>query len=462
MILNCHPERSIAQRCVVEGRAALLLVAFTGLLPGCGGNAPSAVTPSATAVAAPYVQHVVIVIQENRSFDNLFSGFPGADAPGFGYAGNRRIELRATPLQNPGNIENNWRDAIGGWNHGKMNGFEVEHFYGGQRDYAYARVPRAETSPYWAMASRYVLADRMFPTEFGPSFTAHLSLIAANTLISQAPLAEVDAPSRIPWGCDAPAHTRSFTLDVRRVERFNGPFPCFDDFPTIADRLDAAHVSWKYYAPSLRHIGGQVWSEFNSIRGVRYGPDWANVVSPQTNILRDVGAGALANVSWVVPDWEDSDHTGSGGDGGPSWVTSIVNAVGESPYWSSSAVVVLWDDWGGWYDDAPPPQLDFRGLGIRVPCIVISPFARVAAGKRAGYVSHTQYEFGSVLKFVEEVFNLPPVGPPSRGFTDTRAASLMDVFDFTKPARAFVPIRAKYPAAHFLNERPSLVPPDDD
>ena len=435
---------------------------LAGLLLGCGGNAPSAVTPSATAVAAPYVQHVVIVIQENRSFDDLFSGFPGADAPRFGYAGSRRIELRETSLQDPGNIENNWRDAIGGWNHGKMNGFEVEHFYGGRRDYAYARVPRNETAPYWSMASRYVLADRMFPTEFGPSFTAHLSLIAANTLISQAPLAEVDAPSRIPWGCDAPARTRTFTLDVRRVERFNGPFPCFDDFPTIASRLDAARVSWKYYAPSLRHIGGQVWSEFNSIRGVRYGPDWSNVISPQTNILRDVAAGALANVSWVVPDWKDSDHTGSGGDGGPSWVASIVNAVGESPYWNSTAVVVLWDDWGGWYDDVPPPQRDFRGLGIRVPCIVISPYARVAIGKRAGYVSHTQYEFGSVLKFVEEVFNLPPVGPPSRGFTDTRAASLMDVFDFMQAPRAFVPVRAKYPASHFLNERPSLVPPDDD
>ena len=458
----CHPERRIAKRCVVEG-PRIIVAALALACAACGaGSAPGAVMPLATPGAAPRIQHVVIIVQENRSFDNLFSGFPGADAPAFGYAGNQRIVLRERRLQDPGNIENNWRDAIGGWDHGKMDGFEVEHFYGGPRDYAYARVPRNQSAPYWAMASRYVLADRMFPTEFGPSFTAHLSLIAANTDITPAPLAEVDAPTNIPWGCDAPAHARSFTLDVRRVERSGGPFPCFDDFPTIADRLDDAHVTWKYYAPTLRHIGGQVWSEFDSIRSVRFGADWANVISPQTQILRDVPAGKLANVSWVVPDWQDSDHTGSGGDGGPSWVSAIVNAVGESPYWNSTAIVVLWDDWGGWYDDVPPPQLDFRGLGIRVPCIVISPYAKIAAGRRAGYVSHAQYEFGSVLKLVEQTFGLPAVGSPARGFTDTRAESLMNVLDFTQRPRAFVPIPAKYPASHFLHERPSYTPPDEE
>jgi len=445
----------------MSSRLAFAL-AFALATSACTGSVPSVTTPLQTPVPAPSIQHVVIVIQENRSFDNMFSGFPGADAPDYGYANDRRITLRETPLQDPGNIENNWRDAIGGWNGGKMNGFEVEHFYGGPRDYAYARVPRSESAPYWAMASRYVLADRMFPTEFGPSFTSHLSLIAANTLISQKPLAEVDAPSFTPWGCDAPKQTRSFTIDADREERFNGPFPCFDNFPTIADTLDAAHLSWKYYAPTLRHIGGEVWSEFDSVHSVRYGPDWKNVISPQSQILRDVSSGTLARVSWVVPDWEDSDHTGSGGDGGPSWVASIVNAIGHSQYWKSTAIVVLWDDWGGWYDNVPPPQRDFRGLGVRVPCIVISPYARIARGQRAGYVSHTQYEFGSVLKLVEEIFSLPPIGPASRGFTDARAASLMDVFDFTQQPRPFAAIPAKYPASHFLHERPSLVPPDDD
>jgi phospholipase C len=439
----------------------LLLCVFAG----CSNHLSGVPLPATTPVAAPtpqYVQHVVIVVQENRSFDNLFSGFPGADAPTFGYAGKRKLMLHETRLENRGNIENNWRDSIGSWNRGKMNGFEVEHFYGGPPNYAYARVPRSQSAPYWAMAQQYVLADHMFPMQFGPSFTSHLSLIAANTLISPAPVAEVDAPDRLPWGCDAPAQTRSFTLSEKRVERYNGPFPCFSNFPTIAGTLDTAHVSWKYYAPSLGHIGGQVWSEFSAIRNVRYGPDWANVISPQTQILRDVPRGALGDVSWVVPDWQDSDHTGSGYDRGPSWVASIVNAIGRSAYWKSTAVIVVWDDWGGWYDNVPPPQRDFRGLGIRVPCIIISPYARIAGGRKAGYVSHTQYEFGSVLKFVEQLYGLPAIGPPSLGFTDTRAASLTDSFDFTQPPRAFVPIPALYPPSRFLNERPSFKPPDDD
>jgi phospholipase C len=445
-------------------RVRVSFVVFAAaIVSGCGGSATSPPAPSPqTSAAGHYIKHIVIVIQENRSFDNMFSGFPGADAPAFGYAGTTRLALRPIPLEDPGDIENNWRDAIAGWNHGRMDGFEHEHFYGGPRDFAYAYVPRRESAPYWTMARRYVLADRMFPLEFGPSYTAHLSLIAANTDIKPTPIAEVDAPDTLKWGCEAPPGTRTFTLDTKRIERFNGPFPCYKNFPTIADRLDAAGISWRYYAAPLSAVAGKVWSEFSSIDETYYGSDWSNVISPQTRILNDVENGTLAAVSWVTPDWKDSDHTGSGYNRGPSWVTAVVNAIGESRYWQSTAIVVLWDDWGGWYDDAAPPQLDFRGLGIRVGCIVISPYARTAAGASEGYVSHTQYEYGSILKLVEEVFDLRPIGPPSRGFTDTRAASMLDVFDFAQSQRAFVPIRAPYPESVFEHERPSYIPPDQD
>ena len=89
---------------------------------------------------------------------------------------------------------------------------------------------------------------------------------------------------------------------------------------------------------------------------------------------------------------------GKGSDKGPSWVASVVNAIGESSYWDSTAIVVLWDDWGGWYDNAKPPQLDYRGLGFRVPCLIISPYAK------EGYVDRTQYEFASILRFIEQVY----------------------------------------------------------
>jgi phospholipase C len=223
----------------------------------------------------------------------------------------------------------------------------------------------------------------------------------------------------------------------------------------MADTLDAAHVSWKYYAPQVNYAEGRRWSPFAAIRAVRYGPDWnRNVISPQTTVLRDAADGNLAQVSWVIPDKADSDHAGTHSDKGPSWVAGVVNAVGESRYWNTTAIVVLWDDWGGWYDNVPPPQLDFVGLGIRVPCIVISPYAK------AGYVSHTQYEFGSVLKFIEETFHLRALGPASRGYTDSRAHSLADSFDFHQKPRAFRPIPAPYPPAYFLLQRPSGQPPD--
>ncbi len=271
-----------------------VLLACVPSVCACTNLGPATV-PQTSNPPGAYIKHVVIVIQENRSFDNLFSGFPGADAPSFGYAGKQKIRLHPIALENPQSIENNWRDSIAGWNGGKMNGFENEHFYGGPRDFAYAYVPRNESAPYWQMAREYVLADHMFPTEFGPSYTAHLSLIAANTDVKPKPIAEVDAPDTLKWGCEAPPGTRTYTIDAQRYEQLNGPFPCFHNFPTIADRLDAASIPWKYYAAPLRGIG-KVWSEFSSIHDAYYGPDWKNVISPQTRVLTDAKNDALAGV----------------------------------------------------------------------------------------------------------------------------------------------------------------------
>jgi phospholipase C len=222
--------------------------------------------------------------------------------------------------------------------------------------------------------------------------------------------------------------------------------------------LDDAKVSWKYYAPAVSggDVAGLVWSEFSAIRSVRYGPDWANVVSPETTVLTDAAHGTLPAVAWVIPDYADSDHSAADSDEGPSWVAAVVNAIGEGPDWDSTAVFVVWDDWGGWYDHVPPPQLDWKGLGIRTPCIVISPYAK------RGFVDHRQYEFASILKFVEQTYGLPAIGPPAFGYTDTRAGSMLEDFNFAQHPRPFTSIPAKYPASHFLRRTPSLLPPDDD
>ena len=236
------------------------------------------------------------------------------------------------------------------------------------------------------------------------------------------------------------------------METNKGPFPCFDQWHSIANVLDNAGVSWKYYATKKLDAG--IWEPFEAMQYVRYGPDWANIIAPQTKILTDPGDGELASVSFVTPSTADSDHPIAKSDLGPSWVASVVNAIGESSYWNSTAIVVLWDDWGGWYDNSKPPQLDYRGLGFRVPCLIISPYAKI------GYVDSTQYEFASILKFIEKVYGTGSIGPRSQGYTDQRATSLDAAFDFNQNPRSFTPIPSKYPMSHFLHEPPSNRPVD--
>ena len=444
-------------------RAALYLAALVpvALAAGCAperGSSPE-LPPgpgvSGAAIGNPVrakVKHVVVIIQENRSFENFFAGYPGANAPMEGSAGGKTVRLHQITFNGP-NIPHTWHSSMTEWDNGAMDGFYTFGKDKKGRYAAYAYVKRALVEPYWTMAQQYVLADAMFPTEFGGSFTGHLTLIAGNDDLTPSK-AEVDVPSDWPDDCDSSPGTTSSYLTPDRVEHgLRGPFPCFDQFTTMAEVLDGAGVSWKYYA--TERVGAGMWSPFEAIKYVRYGNDWENNIAvPQTAILTDITSGNLASVSWVSPSVEDSDHPESRSDKGPSWVTSIVNAIGESKYWKSTAVVVLWDDWGGWYDNAPPPQLDYRGLGMRVPCLIIGPYAR------AGYVSHTTYEFSSVLKFIEEAFDLPYLGSAHHGYTDQRAASIVDSFDFTQKARPFQPIGSKYGRSVFVKEPPSTAPVD--
>jgi phospholipase C len=434
-------------------------------LADCSGNA----TPSLGRVGlAPavlhaavvqqairkHIKHLVIIIQENRSFDNLFAGWPGADSAMSGLtSGGTTVPLRKVTFDGP-DIGHGWPDGITAWDNGKMDGFDKETSPNGHSNglYPYGYLDHTLIAPYRTMARRYVLADHMFQTEFGASFTAHLDLIAGTTNLTSSS-AEVQWPTARIWGCDAAAGATTSLVNGRRKINYNGgPFPCFTQFHTLADNLDANGISWRYYAVA---IGQGVWSSFDAIRGVRYGPDWKNVIHPPWRVLADAAAGQLAGVTWVTPDYQDSDHTGNNSSTGPSWVASVVNAVGESKDWDSTAIVVVWDDWGGWYDNVAPPQKDFVGLGERVPFIIISPYAR------ENYVSHTQYEFGSVIKFAEQIFGLGPVGPPAFGYTDTRANSLEDSFDFTQKPRPFVRIPAPKESHFFMTRKGSNEPPDN-
>ncbi len=162
-------------------------------------------------------------------------------------------------------------------------------------------------------------------------------------------------------------------------------FPCFDH-PTLFDVLDTAGVSWQYYQ---RQLDSGLWYGPDAIQHIRHGADYVNVKTPSTEILSDITADQLRAVSWVIPTTAESDHPNATDGSGPYWVAQVVNAIGNCPYWGHTAIFVVWDDWGGFYDHVAPPQFNYYGLGFRVPLIAISPYAR------PGYVSHVQHEFGS-------------------------------------------------------------------
>jgi phospholipase C len=459
-----------------------LLLGLIVVAAGCSSSAAPPVAPQSSLPEArpaagnpvsKYIKHVVVIIQENRSFENFFAGYPGANAPKYGCAAGTSLSMSGSgcpsgetevPLHSIGfdgpDLEHDWDASMTDWDNGKMDGFyKYGQNHGADEAYAYVRQPLIK--PYWDMAEQYVLADEMFPTEFGGSFTGHLTLVAGTDDLTVSD-AEVDFPSASPDDCDSPPGTKSSYVDSgRHVHRFAGPFPCFDQWRTMAQDLDTAGVSWKYYATTRLDAG--MWEPYEASKYVRYGPDWRkDIIAPQNKVLTDASKGSLASVTWVSPTNADSDHPQAHSDLGPSWVASVVNAVGESSDWPSTAIVVLWDDWGGWYDNVSPKQLDYRGLGIRVPCLIISPYAKETSTGRPGYVSHTQYEFGSILKFIEEAYNLKPLGQTKTGYSDQRATSIEDSFDFTQAPRKFTAIPSKYPISHFLHEPPSNEPVDTE
>ena len=402
------------------------------------------------------IQHVVIIVQENRTVDNLFHDFPGADTVRSGLTSSgKRAVLQAVPLGSD-DPQNTYHDSLTSYDNGKMDGFDLVRVNGPDPPtFPYSYVRRSDAAPYWAMATRYELADHMFPTMHGQSWTAHVDLIASTTNLNRTK-ALVDFPSAAPWNCNAPTGTLTPALvsvdNGVQYRPFGGPYPCLRGLNTMADTLDAAGISWRYYSSSDGFFGA-AWTPFGAIDRIRFGPDWQRIITPPTAILNDVANGQLAGVTWVAPDWKYSDHAGANSTNlGPSWVAAVVNAIGESKFWKSTAIVVVWDDYGGWYDHVAPKMLDYDGLGVRVPLLVISPYAK------ARFVSHTHYELAGIDRFVEDQFGLATLSA-----SDARATSpAADCFDFKQAPRPFQVIptpRGKY---YFLHQAADLRPPDNE
>jgi phospholipase C len=394
------------------------------------------------------ITHVVYIVQENRSFDNLFQGYPKANTVSQGMnSSGKAITLEPSSLKNVYIIDHsaysmfdacNGTGSLPGTNC-RMNGFNNEPTYGGPSNPQYVYVPHSESKPYFDMAHEWVVADNMFQSQLDESFVAHQYVIAAQAQSS------VDLPDGL-WGCAGGSGDQVSTITQQRNPAGPPQQACFD-YSTLGDELDKAGLSWHFYAVRYGNDAGGnggTWSAYQAVRHVFYGKDWKrDVISPNWRFITDVRKGYLSNFTWITPECAESDHLECGGGFGPSWVSAIVNTIGASKFWDSTAIFIQWDDWGGFYDHVAPPFEDYDGNGFRVPLLVISPYAK------KGHVSHVQYETASVLRFAEDLYGLGQLSA-----ADTRATSPAgDCFDFSQSPRAFLKIKAPYPANFFVHHR---------
>jgi phospholipase C len=379
-------------------------------------------------LARTKIKHIVFVIKENRTFDTMFGRFPGAD----GVTQGTTCDGRTIPLRRAtdrvGDEGHSFFDGITAVNGGRMDCFA----HGGYVQYRQQDIPH-----YWAYARRYTLADRFFSSIYGPTGVEHLWTFASQSdrFIDHERPGQFGSDHR--EFCDDPLETALAFRQMARQEQervfqaenegaqgltqvrasLTSRWPCFD-VKVLPDLLQQHGISWKDYRGANPFV-----QPLRMVRHVRFSKMYSNVVDP-TQFLQDVKARQLPSVSWLTPPFVVSDHPPTSICAGENWFVTEMNGLMRSPYWSSTAVILTWDDFGGFYDHVQPPHVDLYGLGPRVPAIVISPWAK------PGYIDHDTMEFASVLRFIETIFGLPPL--TSR---DANTNDMLDAFDFTSPPR---------------------------
>jgi phospholipase C len=421
---NCGASLPAGKKCAIK---VTFSPTTTGVLNGTvtiTDNAPGSpqiikLKGTGAAQGMGVIQHIVFMIKENRTFDNYFGTFPGADgATSCTVSTGQTIPLGHTPDQ-VRDMGHNWGDAVLAMDGGKMDKFDLVQWGNINGDYmSCSQYVQTDLPNYWTYAQTFTLADHFFSSLQGPSFPNHLYTVAAqsNGVISDNYNPTTADPN---YGCDARTGTTVQVLNP------NGTFsfvkPCFT-ITTLADLLQNAGVSWLYYAPGEGQ-SGYLWNTLDAISQIRNGPLWTTNDVPYTQFITDAQNGTLPAFSWLVQPGNVSEHPPSSLCAGENWSVQQLNAVMQGPDWNSTVVFLTWDDFGGFFDHVGPPVVDAFGLGPRVPFIVISPYAL------ANHISSTQYEFSSVLKFVEERFNLPNLGQRD---ANPNLSDLTDTFDFTQ------------------------------
>jgi phospholipase C len=382
---------------------ALRLFPFALIIcSACGGTA---ISGSGAAKDITAIQHIVFIFKENHTFDNYFGTFPGADGVTSGTTSTGQM-VRLSHMSDRyqiGNWCNSWNCALQAMDDGKMDQFDLINGLG-----SYTQVTEQDIPNYWAYARQFVLADRYFTSLRGPSFPNHLYSVAAQSggVIGNTVNATAAGDCHGDPTATVPVMDNSGNITEQ--------FPCFD-FQTLADSFEKAGLTWKYYDD---YPGGV----FNSIKHILNSPQWSDHIATATQFAMDAQSGQLPAMSWLLPAFAESEHPPESVCEGENWTVANLNAVMTGPDWNSTVVFITYDDYGGFYDHVPPPQIDRYGLGPRVPLLIVSPYAR------AGFISHTLYELSSVLKFVETRYALP-----SLTARDGMASDMSDAFDLSQP-----------------------------
>jgi len=365
----------------------LLVIAGIGawrFLPASTSHPTHASTYIRGAITTP-IQHVVVIMMENHSFDNFFGTFPGANGATLPQASNPII----TDLNHD---DPTTRSAIDG---GKMDGFGSN---------SSVQYKQSDIPIYWNYALHFGLSDNFFSSDEASSTPNHINMIAAQDGGDDETLGQ---------GCNSPPNDIFFSMHADGTAYWS--YPCFS-INSVPQELDNAGISWKYYAST------PIWNAPFLVQHLN-SSDKPNIIKDSSQFDKDVRAGKMASVSWVTPTSTYTDHPPLPLQGGQNWVEKIVNDIMNSSYWSNTAIFLTWDEFGGFYDHVAPAQVDGRGLGIRVPLIVISPYAR------PGYISHTQGEFSSFTKFIEENWGLASLGQRD---ALAQTSDLMDFFNFSQ------------------------------
>ena len=422
---------------------------------GGGGTPPiSAPTlaPAGTPVPGSPITHVIVVIQENRTFDNLFNGFAyGFTQPantvtsGQDHNGNT-VALAPHGLEWQFDPSHAHSSLVTEYNNGAMNGFDLDtcdynplssdgtcsgFLFGPPPNFTYSYVPgptsitdvNSETITLWLLAGwapgkGYGIADNFFSSRQVPSFPGHQFLIAGQGPADD-PNNSTGLTSAI-WGCDSPSGTTANVFGATYNAPLIPKFPCYD-YKTIGDLLDSKNVSWKYYTGALNTLDGLI-NAYDAIDHIRHGGDWTTKIStPMTNILTDMQNNTLPAVSFVTPPGPASDHAGFLSTSGPGWISTLYLYLAQNPQlYAHTAMLITWDDSGGWYDHVAPPSDAFGPLGFRVPLVVVSPYAIQG-------INHDQHDYGSILHYIESNWNLGTLGQ-----RDLLADDLHDMFNYSQ------------------------------